>query len=169
VLALSNGEIAKHSTLILTFADGSPMQTLGFSNNQTAIEVERDDIAGMVQQIGLALGLSPLPTYDPKAKMITFPVNIAPSIPGLSLPFSFAENLGLIAEANLSGHLTANVNLSLGLTLGFDFSAVEVPMILNSPLVPVPSNGRLSADAHFTLFLNGDPGLIHLVLGRGGG
>jgi hypothetical protein len=74
VLVLSDGEIAKHSTLILTFADGSPMQTLGFSNNQTAIEVERDDIAGMVQQIGLGLGLSPLPTYDPKAKMITFPV-----------------------------------------------------------------------------------------------
>ena len=157
VLALSDLESPKHSTLILTFTGANhPMTALGFSNNQTAIEVERAAIGDMVQAVGQALGLSP-PLYDPNKKVITYPVALNENLPVLNLPFKFGESLGLIAEATLNGNLAATINLKLGMTLGFDFSAVEVPMILTSPLVPVPSNGHLSANAHFDIFLNADP------------
>lgn len=155
VLALSDTEIQKHSTLVLSFGGANhPMQALGFLNNQSAIEVERAAIGDMIQAVGTALGLSP-PPYNPNKKMVTLPVNIAQNIPAFALPFKFGKDLGLIAEAALNGSLTANINLTLGMTLGFDFSAVEVPMILTSPLVPVPSNGRLSANASFDVYLNG--------------
>ncbi|MFO1502059.1 MAG: LEPR-XLL domain-containing protein [Verrucomicrobiota bacterium] len=157
VLALSDTEVTKHSTLILSFSGANhPLTALGFANNQRAIEVERAAIGDMVQAVGQALGLSP-PPYDPNKKVITFPVNINQNLPVLNIPLKFGESLGLIAEASLNGNLAASVNLKLGMTLGFDFSAIEVPMILTSPLVPVPSNGRLSANAHFDIFLNGDP------------
>src|SRR5262249_27149454 len=147
VLALSDTQVVKDSTLILTFTGANhPMTALGFSNNQTAIEVERGAIGDMVQAVGQALGLSP-PPYDPNQKVVTFPVNINQNLASFNLPFKFGESLGLIAEAALNGNLTASVNLKLGMTLGFDFSAIEVPMILSSPLVPIPSNGHLSANA----------------------
>lgn len=164
VLALSDAEIAKHSTLILTFAGANhPMTALGFSNNQRAIEVERAALGDMIQAVGQALGLSP-PPYDPNKKVVTLPVNLNHNLPVLNLPLDFGESLGLIAEATLTGNLAATVNLKLAMTLGFDFSAVEVPIVLTSPLVPVPANGRLSANAHFDLFLNGDPSPIGIDL-----
>ena len=164
VMALSDTEVTEHSTLLLNFSGANhPLTSLGFSNNQRAVEVERGAIADMVQAIGQALGLSP-PPYDPNKKVVTFDVGLNHNLPVLNLPFDFGESLGLIAEANLNGNLAASINIKLGMTLGFDFSAVEVPMIISSPLVPVPSNGRLSADASFDVYLNGDPVPISIHL-----
>lgn len=157
VFALSDGEMQKHSTLVLTFTGANhPLQKMGFRTNQNAVEVERGAIGDMIQAIGGALlGVSP-PPLDPNSKMVSFNATINKTLPLFNLPFKFGENLGLIAEASLNGSLSASAQLGLNLTVGFDFSAVEVPMILSSPLVPIPSNGRLSADAHFSVFLNGD-------------
>lgn len=170
VLALSESEVTKHSTLILTFTGANhPLTGLGFSSNQRAIEVERGAIGDMVQALGTALGLSP-PPYNPNKKVITFDFSLNQNLPVFNLPFEFGTSLGLIADASLSGNLSASVNLKLGTTLGFDFSAVEVPMILSSPVVPIPSNGRLSADAEFDIFLNGSsvPFTIQLDSGPAG-
>jgi hypothetical protein len=155
VFALSDTEVVKHSTLIVTFSGAAhPMSALGFSNNQRGIEVERAAIGDMIQAVGQALGLSP-PPYNPNNKLVTFDFNQLVELAAINLPFDFGESLGLIAEANLNGNLSATALLDFGMTLGFDFSAVEVPMILSSPLVPIPSNGRLSADAQFDVYLNG--------------
>lgn len=164
VIALSDTEVTEHSTLLLTFAGANhPLSSLGFSNNQRAVEVERGAIGDMVQAIGTALGLSP-PPYDPNKKVITFDVALNHNLPAFNIPLDFGQSLGLIAGANINGNLSASVNLQLGMTLGFDFSAVEVPMIISSPLVPIPSNGRLSADASFDVYLNGDPVPISIHL-----
>ncbi|MHC1765336.1 MAG: SdrD B-like domain-containing protein [Verrucomicrobiia bacterium] len=72
------------------------------------------------------------------------------------LPFNFATDLGEIAGASLTGSLNLNVQAGFSLTLGFDLSARDVPRIISSPAIPVPSNGRISADAHFEIYLNGD-------------
>ncbi len=154
VLALSDVEIAKHSNLILTFSGANhPLSSLGFSNNQQAIEVERAAIGDMIQAFAQALGLSP-PAYDPNRKVYTFDFHKTPNLPSLNLPLKFGESLGLIAEATINGSLNAAIALDFQMTVGFDFSAVEVPMVITSPLVPIPSNGRLSANADFLVILN---------------
>jgi hypothetical protein len=73
-----------------------------------------------------------------------------------SLPFGFDLDLGPIADAALNGALEFSAEIGFAFTLGFDLGAAEVPRIFSSSLVPVPAHGRLTADAHFGIYLNDD-------------
>lgn len=155
VFALSDTQVAKHSTLIISYSGANhPASSLGFANNQRAAERERGDVGDMIVAVGQALGLSP-PPLNPNHKVVSYAVSQSINLPIANLPIQFGKNLGLIADASLNGNLSAAAQINFDMVLGFDFSAVEVPMILSSPLVPIPSNGRISADARFDVYLNG--------------
>ena len=170
-IALSESEIAKHSILILDYDDTGQdphqMQELGFYNGQTGVETARYDLEDnlatpelddFVTKLGQALGLDPAPSYDPNAKRIVFNDITLDTGGALSidLPFEFGADLGPLAGAELNATLQADVELSMAFTLGFDLGALEVPRLISSPAVPVPSDGVLSEDAHFVLIINGD-------------
>ncbi len=171
VIALTEDELKKTSTLNLTFTDPPqnqpphPIKTLGFINGQAAVETSRYDLPGFVTHLGQALGMSPAPTYDPNAKLILFPnINLLPGAPlTKTFSFDFGGDLGPLAGAALKGNIQVQANPELHFTLGYDLAALEVPRLLTVPAVPSPSTGQLSGDANFSISINDGPS-IPLVL-----
>lgn len=172
VIALKPAQIAENPTLELHNPNSEMSGTLGFSPDdgdadapeQVGLENQRFTVEELIEELGMLLTGSPV-TYNPAAQMYSFPASIAwsPSSP-LTVPFGFDADLGPLANANLSGELELTASLGLDFTLGFDLAAASAPMVLSSTLVPVPSHGRLSDDAHFEVFFNDDPSGVSLTL-----
>ncbi len=81
-----------------------------------------------------------------------------------TLPFDWNLDLGPVGSASLSGALGFSAQVGFSFTLGFDLGAAEVPRILSTSTVPVPANGRLTADAHFKIYLNDEVAPLNLTL-----
>ncbi len=172
VIALTESEIAKGTTLNLMDADAK-MAELGFgpgdgdeaTSDQIGVLTERystEDFFVVLADIlndGLVNGNGGV-TYNAAQQVYTYNVNktLTYNTQDLfgktSIPFDFNLDLGPLADAALTGALQFSVQVGFNFTLGFDLGAAEVPRILSSSLVPVPANGRLSADAHFGVYLN---------------
>ena len=172
VIALTENEIAEGTTLNLMDADAK-MAELGFgpgdgdetTSDQIGILTERystEDFFVVLADIlndGVVNGNGGV-TYNPAQQVYTYNVNKTLTYDTqdlfgeTSIPFDFDLDLGPIADASLTGALQFSVQVGFNFTLGFDLGAAEVPRILSSSLVPVPANGRLSADAHFGVYLN---------------
>ncbi|MGV3771328.1 MAG: beta strand repeat-containing protein, partial [Verrucomicrobiales bacterium] len=172
VIALTPEEIAKGTTLNLVDLN-TQFQNLGFGPSdgtygnagdvtpeQVGVLVERYDTPGFIVALGNELGLTI--NYDPAQRIYTYSVDETATY-NVDLPFDFGAEFGDIAEANLSGLLRLAVEIGFKFTLGFDLGAREVPRILSSSLIPAPSTGRISADAHFLIYLNESTG-IPLIL-----
>lgn len=172
VIALQPLETARHGVLQL-LDPNTAMVDLGFGPSdgvadtvdRTAVETARYDMPGFFEALGDLLGLDV--DYDPARKVYTYDVNLSWSPDeAIVVPFSLDEELGSIAGAELSGEITLDIALSLGLLLGFDLNPAEVPRVISSSLIPVPSHGRLSATAHFEVFFNDDVTPVSLTLPR---
>lgn len=173
VIALTEDEIAAGTTLKLVDGDAT-MAGYGFgtsgtgttsSPEQTGVLTERYSTEDFFEVIADILNDGVLDNdggvvYDEHRQVYTYAVNATVTYTTNDLfgtstvPFNFDLDLGPIGEASVTGELTFTVTLGLHFTIGFDLSASEVPRILSSSLVPVPSSGRLSADAHFGIYLN---------------
>ena len=172
VIALKPGQIADDPTLELHNSNSEMSGVLGFTPDdgdadtpeQVGLENQRFTVEELIQELGMLLTGSAV-TYNPASQMYSFPASIAwsPSAP-LSVPFGFDADLGPLANANLSGELELTANLGLDFILGFDLSAASTPTVLSSTLVPVPSHGRISDDAHFEVFFNDDLSGLSLTL-----
>lgn len=105
--------------------------------------------------------------YNPAQRVYSYDVDYLDALDySLDVPFHFATDMGDIAGASLRGTLNLEATGGFFLTLGFDLTPREVPRIISSTAIPVPSNGRISADAHFNVALNGGTDWIELVLPR---
>lgn len=172
VIALTEDEVAKGTTLNLVDAD-AVFAELGFgpgdgdedTPDQVGVLTERwsteDFFAALADILNDGIldndgGVS----YDPRQQVYAYQVNISADYDtsdlfgSATLPFKFNLGLGPIADAELTGALEFNAHVGFTLTLGFDLGAADVPRVLTSSLVPVPANGRISANAHFGIYLN---------------
>lgn len=163
VIALTEDEIAKGTTLTLVEADAAAA-ALGFEPG-TGVLVERWSTEGFFSAMADILNDGTLDgdggaVYDPRQNVYTYLLNLTKQY-GTSdlfgsptLPFNFDISLGPIGSAALNGALEFTATVGFQITLGFDLGAAEVPRVFTSGMVPVPANGKLSADAHFGIYLN---------------
>ncbi len=175
VIALKPDEIGKGTQLFMVDLDDA-IEALGFGPNdgtygdagdttveQTAINNARYNTEEFFPALGLALGI-PGVAYVPAQRVYTFNVDEEATYT-TDVPFDFGYQLGPVVDAQLAGTLRLTAKVGFEFTLGYDLGAKEVPRILTAPLIPAPSNGQLSDDAHFTIFLNDDLGTpINLTL-----
>lgn len=191
VIALTPEEIAKGTALNMVDLD-SQIAALGFGPSdgtygdatdsdadtatveQVGVLVDRYDtrhffeVLADVLNDGIVNGNGGV-TYNPAQQVYTYTVNKSVHYDTMDLfgtnevAFDWNLDLGPIASADLSGALQFSADIGFSFLLGFDLGAREVPRILSQTTVPVPANGRLSADAHFTLTLN-DEAPIALML-----
>lgn len=172
VIALREDEIAKGTTLNLVDADAAA-SGLGFgpgdgdptTNDQIGVLTERFTTEEFFPALadflndGLLDGDGGV-TYDPARRVYTYPVNKSWTyntqqlFGSPTLPFNFNLALGPIAGASLQGALQFSATVGFQFTLGFDLGAADVPRVFTTGTVPVPANGRISADAHFGIYLN---------------
>ncbi len=170
VLALTDSEVSKGSTLQMVAADAQ-IAALGFGPadstdstvEHTAGLTARYDTPTFFSKLALALGL-PSVTYNPAQQVYTYNVDVNQTYAMDPVTLTFNQDLGPIANAQLNGRLNISANVHFKFTLGFDLGAAEVPRVLSSSQVPTPANGRLSDDAHFQLYINGDVNPLTLVL-----
>jgi len=172
-IALKQDQIASGVMLLLNNNSDEMSEVLGFATNdgdtatadQAALETQRYSVEDFIIELGTLLTGVP-GIYNPNAKQFTFPVHIGwdqdPSDPDIdpltvTVPFGFAEELGPIGSAELAGELELTIDATLDFTIGFDLNAGEVPRVISSPLVPAPSNGRLTEDATFQVLINENP------------
>ncbi|HWW00016.1 MAG TPA: Calx-beta domain-containing protein [Candidatus Acidoferrum sp.] len=171
VIALQDSEVSKGTKLTITSTAGA-MAPLGFGAaaiNQVATLTQRyptdnsnSRYPSFFSALATALGLGPV-NYDPARQVYTFSLNLNQSFTtqdlfgSSSIPFNWSADLGPIASASLSGALSFSATVGLTGTLGFDLTAQDVPRVLSTTQVPVPVNGRINTDAHFTIYLNDDP------------
>ncbi|MCX8108130.1 MAG: hypothetical protein N3G20_04930, partial [Verrucomicrobiae bacterium] len=172
VIALRENEIAKDTTLQLVDADPA-LAMLGFgpgdgdenTADQTAVLVERWSTDGFFSALADILNDGVLngnggTVYDPRKKVYTYQLNLGATyntndlLHKPTVPFNFNLSLGPLGSAALTGAIEFSATVGFNLTLGFDLGAADVPRIFNSGTVPIPANGRLSADAHFGIYLN---------------
>lgn len=186
VIALTETEIAKGTELKLVDLD-SQIETLGFGPSdgnygnagdvtpeQMGVLVDRYDTRRFLEVLadilndGVVNGNGGV-TYSPAQQVYTYVVNQTATyntqqLFGVSeVPFNWNLDLGPIASASLTGALEFEATVGFHFTLGFDLGAREVPRVLSSTLVPVPANGRITQDAHFTITIN-DEAPIALTL-----
>nr|WP_276607580.1 Calx-beta domain-containing protein [Limisphaera ngatamarikiensis] len=172
VIALRESEIAKNTTLALVDAD-AVVAGLGFGPgdgnpdtvDQSAVLVERfstEDLFPAIADVlndGLLDGDGGV-VYDPARRMYTYAVNRTATyttqdlLGSPTVPFRFSTSLGPIGGATVTGALQFSATVGFQFTLGFDLSAADVPRVFFGQSVPVPVHGRLSADAHFGIYLN---------------
>jgi Ca2+-binding RTX toxin-like protein len=182
VLALAPAEIAQGNSLNLVDLD-TKIQGLGFGpsdgnygdmNDTTAeqvgLETERYSTEDFIVVLADLLNDDTINgnggvTYDPAQRVYTYTVDKSAPF-SLDVPFDFGVDLGDLAGADLSGELNLSGEVGFSFTLGFDLGAQEVPRILSSSLVPVPSNGKISENAHFEIYLNNDPTPQFLTLNK---
>ncbi|GIX50067.1 MAG: hypothetical protein KatS3mg132_261 [Limisphaera sp.] len=172
VIALREEEIAKNTTMALVDADAQAA-SLGFGPgdgnldtvDQSAVLVERFSTEDFFPAIADVLNDGQLDgdggvLYDPMRRMYTYTVNKSATyntndLFGTStVPFRFDTALGPIGSASVTGALQFQVTVGFQFTLGFDLGAAEVPRVFFGNSVPVPVHGRLTADAHFGIYLN---------------
>jgi Ca2+-binding RTX toxin-like protein len=172
VIALLPDEIAKGSRLTLASA-GTQIIALGFSEPQIAIENARyhiDGVNSFFTELHALLGLPGTLAYNDARRVYTYEIDFT-GTNGLNVslnsPFNFGASLGSIGEAQLSGTINISADVGFKLTLGFDLGAREVPRILSSAFVPVPANGRISADANFQVFFDNDLTPVNVNLPKG--
>lgn len=173
VIALTDAEIAKGTTLNLVAADAA-INALGFGpgdanvatvdqvgvltgryNTENFLVVLADILNdGVVNNNGGVVynALQQVYTYNIEKSLS---LNTNDLFGTSTIPFKWDVNLGPVGSASLSGALAFNASVNFQMTLGFDLTAREVPRIITSSLVPSPANGRISADAHFGVYLNG--------------
>ncbi|MCL5098586.1 MAG: M10 family metallopeptidase C-terminal domain-containing protein [Candidatus Omnitrophica bacterium] len=171
VIALKDAEIAAGTSLNLVAAD-SQINDLGFGPgdndpstvDQVGILTARYSTEDFFAQLASVL-LGPAVSYNAAQQVYTYNVNISDSY-SQSVPFSFNQDFGPIASAQLDGKLTLTGTVGFNLTLGFDLSAREVPRLLSSSLVPVPANGQISDNAHFQIYINDDLSPLTLTLSK---
>lgn len=180
VVALLPDEIAKGTQLSIVDLDDQ-IEALGFGPNdgnygdandttaeQTAINNARYNTDEFFPALGVALGIPGI-AYSPAQRVYTYTVNEEATYTK-DVPFDFGYQLGPVIDAQLAGTLRLTAKVGFNFTLGYDLGAKEVPRILTAPLIPAPSNGQLSADAHFTIFINDDLGNpLNLTLSSGAG
>ncbi|MGC8989313.1 MAG: hypothetical protein ACP5MD_04250, partial [Verrucomicrobiia bacterium] len=163
VIALTEDEIAKGTTLALVDADAA-VAALGFEPGNGLL-VERWSTENFFSAMADILNDGALDedggaVYDPRQKVYTYLLDLTKNyntndlFGSPTLPFNFDISLGPIGSAALDGALEFSATVGFQLTLGFDLGAAEVPRVLTSGMVPVPANGKLSADAHFGIYLN---------------
>ena len=154
-ISLEDAEIAKGTTLKLDFDDKLPhaLTDLGFNTGMTGIETSRYNLADFVTNLATALDLTP-PTFDPETNLYLYE-DVTLDLVGWSDSWDFDFGaLGEVAAAELKATIDAMADLILSFTLGYDLTPGDVPRLLGSPAIPVPSDGQLTEDAHFTLKIN---------------
>ena len=178
VIALTDAEVAKGTEMKLVDLDsqfgslgfGPPDGTYGGNDTtaeQSAVLVDRYDTKHFLEILADVLNDGILNnnggvTYNEAQQVYTYVVDQSATyntqqLFGLSeIPFNWNLDLGPIADASISGALQFSATVGFQFMLGFDLGAREVPRLLSQTTVPVPANGRLSSDAHFTLNLNNE-------------
>jgi Ca2+-binding RTX toxin-like protein len=144
-------------------SDGNYGDTGDVTAEQVAVVSARYDTDAFFEALGDLLG--PEVTYNPITRVYTYTANIG-YLHEFKVPFKLGGQLGDIASASLAGQINVKATLGAEFTLGFDLGAREVPRIISSTTLPVPSNGRISEDAHFTIYLNNSPVGINFTLPR---
>ncbi|MEZ5303796.1 MAG: LEPR-XLL domain-containing protein [Verrucomicrobiales bacterium] len=147
------------SSSFFQLADAGPLSGLNLRDAQGMIEQSlHQTVEALIDAIGDALGLpaASRPQYDEEARMIVWPVDWTYNYSD-SLNLNFDESLGPIAGASIEGQVDLSVELRLQFQFGFDWGASEVPRLISNTQTPVPTDGRLSEDAHFALYLNNHP------------
>jgi Ca2+-binding RTX toxin-like protein len=170
-LALTEAEISKGSNLNLV-ATSAPIAALGFgpadsdvtTTEHVGVLTARYTTEDFFAQLGSLFGI-PV-AYNAAQQIYTYTVNYNQTYALAPVNFTFNQDFGPIGNASLNGRLNISANVSFNFTLGFDLGAKEVPRILSSSQVPAPANGRLSEDAHFQIFINGDLAPITLTLAK---
>lgn len=163
VIALTEDEIAKGTTLTLVEAD-TAVAALGFEPGNGLL-VERWGTEGFFSAMADILNDGTLDgdggaVYDPRQNVYTYLLDLTANYDtndlfgSSTIPFNFDISLGPIGSAALTGALEFSATVGFQITLGFDLGAAEVPRVFTSGMVPVPANGKLSADAHFGIYLN---------------
>jgi len=136
---------------------------IGFAATQYSVEVpDYTGVEELGDRISEALGEAGVPldvelvwdTADGK-KEIRMEISFDQTLVRTT-SFTFDPDLGLgpLVDASASGSLTFTAELHAGFVLGFDLNAKTTPRIQTSALIPPPSSGVLTADAHFTLKLD---------------
>ena len=172
VLALSEEELAKGTSLLMTQADAA-IEAMGFADNQQAVLTHRYDTRNFFIELGRLLSPTNTPgTYDPARRVYTFDASLSKTFDNqalfgsATLPFNWNLDLGPLANAQLTGALELGATVGLNFKLGFDLRAAEVPRILSTTTTPVPANGRISRDASFRLYVNDSATPINITLDR---
>lgn len=179
VLALTPTEIAKGTALNLVSIDSAISTRLGWgpvdSDESTTEAVGINDARYTFEEffpkLAEILGFPGTVAYDPARQVYTFTVDYTRASGkalgiDTTVPFNFDLDLGPIADAQVSGSLNLHADVGFRFTLGYDLGAAEVPRLLSTTAVPVPSHGRISANANFSLFLDNQITPYNLVLPR---
>lgn len=154
------------ASLKLVAEDGanSILTQLGFSDNSLGlarpnfdgIQEFLDQVAAALDPDGPGMGVyDVMANYNAAKKEVTLKVTLNLAF-SKTVPFSVEPDLPLgdLVEVMASGTLAASGSMNLDFTLGFSLAAKKAPELISSYFIPVPSNGRLTADAHFGLRLN---------------
>ncbi|MGE3312307.1 MAG: hypothetical protein AB7O66_20265, partial [Limisphaerales bacterium] len=134
---------------------------LGFAETQFAMETPNyDGIEDFSDHLSDALADGGVPldvnlVWDTGRKEIRLEVDFEQET-AWTADFNFDPDLGLgpLADAEASGTFLFTADVHAGFVLGFDLNASATPRIQTQPLIPPPSSGVLTRDAHFTLKLD---------------
>ena len=153
-LLLSSSSVTDPILTQVGFTDQqNGMDTPAFGNIQGFIAV----LAQVMNSLaGPNFNISP--HFDPTSQEITLQVVFTATPLNATTSFTVDPNLplGNLLNVAAGGSLGITGSVTLGFTLGFSFQATSLPVLMSSLVVPAPSNGRLSGDAHFSLQLNTD-------------
>lgn len=174
---ISNGKLTislvpgNAATLTLTAASAtnSIVTEIGFGSQQGGTDIPLfASLQGLAAKLMSILdpdgpGVGPYDLtigYDASKQSVKFGLKLNYSSTTTVSP-SFDLPLGDLAEVSGSGTLSLTANATLAFTLGFDLRAKTAP-----ELIPAftPTNGRLQADAHFSLVLDGGAPIAVTVL-----
>jgi hypothetical protein len=103
------------------------------------------------------LHLFPDIAYDDQQKLYIFPVEVVFAGSPETVEFDFGTEIGPLGTASLNGEMDFTPQLSFKFDLGLDLNPADIPRIYSSQFIPAPSNGRISADLEFDLYLNNSP------------
>ncbi len=142
---------------------------VGFNPGQVGVQVPKFD---SLQQLVAALEAELRATledetftldvqYNSSEQEFSFSFYFTDILLSETVSFAYDPNLGLgdIANLEASGTFTLDATVAFGsreapVTLGVQLGALASPRLTGSATIPMPSNGRLSADAEFDLVLN---------------
>jgi Ca2+-binding RTX toxin-like protein len=121
---------------------------LGFAQGQnSALSFKFSTIQSLATLLSSVTGVTANPQYDPTTNLLSFTLDFQDGNFTQTLPLNFSTGLSLLA---FDGAATASVQATADLKSTFEINLEGLQTVLTGT-GPAPSNGQLTADAHFTL------------------
>ena len=104
--------------------------------------------------------------YDDQQKLYIFPVDVIFAGTTETVDFDFGTEIGPLGTASLSGQMNFTPELRFAFELGLDLNPADIPRIYSSQNIPAPSNGQITSNLTFNLYLNNSAAPITVTLAK---